>query len=125
MSAKPESLLLEIVQAAERAGHATGAQAFATSSRQRGDFNAAAFYEEAAECWQPSQYEQLLLGAVVGYRPWVNVDTSAFEREVREQLDYENRWGLEPPCSLLRDDLRKHARDLAELIQHPHAEHTT
>lgn len=125
MSAKPGSLLLEIVHAAERAGHATGVQALAKANRWRGDFDRAAFYEEIAEQWQPSQYEQLLLGAVVGYRPWVDVDTSAFEREVREQLDYENRWGLEPPCAALRDDLRKHARDIAELIQCPHAEHTT
>lgn len=125
MSAKPESLLREIAKIAQFSGHASGAQALAIAARQRGDFDGAVVYEELAGMWSPSPAQQLLLGAIVGYRPWVDVDTKPFEREVAEQLDYENRWGLEPPCGLLRDDLRKHARDLAELIQYPHAEHTS
>lgn len=125
MSAKPESLLVEIVHAAELAGHTTAAQTVAKWCHWRGDFDGSAFFEETAMHWQPSQYQQLLLGSIVGYRPWVNVDTRPFAREVAEQLEYENRWGLEPPCDALRADLRQHARDLASLIEYPHAEHTS
>lgn len=117
------TLLKEIIHIAMLFGRSVGARQLATIARSQGSFEVSAWLDDYADSVAPPRWQELILGSVTGFQPWVGVDCKPLVRAVGWQLDYERKWGLDDGSVALRADLDKQAKSLSSQIREPNAEH--